>query len=109
MEQQKITFKAPYKLGDRLRIKSSDHYNWRWPDRAFYVIGNVVAILEKDKEIPEDLLMHYYGRLMPGTKKVNVDRIVLQKDNGYYTITPYRPERFDFTKVEDLDYGKDGI
>lgn len=101
MEQQKIHFRAPFKLNQKLETSTSEVYSWAYPDRAFKKVGRVVAILDANKEISEFLLMHYYGKLMPGIKKVPYDRVVLQKKNGHYFIVPYRPERFDFKEIDE--------
>lgn len=102
MEQQKFIFNAPYKLGDRLRVKSPEFFNWAWPDKSFYVIGTVVAIIEKGQEISDDMIMHYYGKLMKGLNKSKYDRIMLKDDYGHYIVAPYRPEKYVFNKVEEL-------
>lgn len=93
---------TPCKLQETWRIFVKTDYARHYPEKAFDETGKVVAVLSANRELSDAEIMRFYGKYVPGVRKVSVDRIVLQKPNGSLYVVPYRPDLFIFERKETL-------
>lgn len=83
---------APFKISQKLIVHSIE--------AGWSVTGEVVAIIPANLKLSSPMIMHYFGKYIPGIEQVPVDRVVLQKEDGKYVTVPYRVDLYLFEEVE---------
>ena len=111
MSQIQLSLKPPFKINDIIMVDTTKR-GIAYFSKPVCFIGTLVDILDANKQIPDDILLKYYGdkltrshNLLLSLKKSCSTRLVfkkLEETEDYYIIVPYKLQYYTFERKETL-------